>query len=105
MLRERHQRRLLQETKDQSTTLRKSWDLEKSSLQQRLDQQERLLNSFSMEKKGTLPDSKLASSANRYFQSALLWQVDVSKKNEVSLVSVSRSLGEYSCFFLCIPPY
>lgn len=52
VLREQHQRRLHQETKDQFNTLRKSWDLEKKSLQQRLDQQDMLLDSFSMEKKG-----------------------------------------------------
>ncbi|XP_011610195.2 centrosomal protein of 128 kDa isoform X1 [Takifugu rubripes] len=54
VLREQHQRRLHQETKDQFNTLRKSWDLEKKSLQQRLDQQDMLLDSFSMEKKELL---------------------------------------------------
>lgn len=52
VLREQRQRKLLQDTKDQLSTLGKSWDSEKTSLQQRLDQQDRLLNSLSTEKKG-----------------------------------------------------
>lgn len=56
VLRERHQRRQILETTDQLNTLRRSWEAEKTSLQQCLEQQERLLNSVSMERKGTLID-------------------------------------------------
>lgn len=54
VLREQRQRRELLETADQLDTLRRSWESEKMSLQQCLEQQERLLNSFSTEKKGIL---------------------------------------------------
>lgn len=54
VVREHRQRRQLQEAQDQFNTLQKSWDAEKTSLQRRLDQQERMLSSFSMEKKGDL---------------------------------------------------
>lgn len=54
VLREQRQRRQLLETTDQLNTLKRSWESEKTSLQQCLEQQERLLGSFRAEKKGIL---------------------------------------------------
>lgn len=64
VLREQRQRRQLLESTHQLNALRRSWESEKMSLQQCLEQQERMLNSFSMEKKGILMLVSLTNNKN-----------------------------------------
>lgn len=111
VLREQRQRRELLETADQLDTLRRSWESEKMSLQQCLEQQERLLNSFSTEKKGILTviwkyphihegRTEVAILAVSYFQSASLWQFDICTKTRFNLCLVIRNISVCSCFYL-----